>query len=125
MSRKKRNPELKHITRMDYPREDKSSHTVGWWVRFYRKNYKTGKSEMIAQKSFPDSHYDNDKEKSLAAAKEWRNKKKEELGLGYTFRYFPKTNSSSGVSGVFFTEYVYSELPKPKGLGLPLSFRRA
>jgi hypothetical protein len=102
--------DLKHITRMDYPNKGKRF-SPGWWVRFWRKDYKTGKIRAIAQKSFYDSQYGSDEAKSLAAAKKWRDRKKREVCADKPFHIVPRPDNKSGVVGVFFAEY-YSKRDK-------------
>lgn len=59
MSRPKKSPKLRHITRMDYER------TCGWWVRFYK-----GQTQLD-HKLFSDKKWGG-KTKALVAAQQWR-----------------------------------------------------
>lgn len=59
---------LHHITRLDYVYGTRKTH--GWWVRFQRKDEKTGKRKVFGQ-VFIDATYGG-KAKALTAAIEWR-----------------------------------------------------
>lgn len=84
-----------------------------WWVRFYTGTYKGKDYVLQAQKTFPDSRYGDDPQRSLRAAQRWRTIKAKELGkydapYKGLERYRTAPRSNTGSVGVCNMDYVDS-----------------
>lgn len=81
-----------------------------WWVRFFC-GPTAGGAQAVAQKTFLDSRYGGDAQRSLRAAKRWRTLKAKELGKYDTpykarGRFRTRTRSNTGIVGVCHMDYV-------------------
>jgi hypothetical protein len=94
---KKRDEEMRRITRMDYKKCGKS-----WWVRICEKG------SVVSHMVFADSKFGG-KRKALIEAKRWRDKTEVEMfgeiqpyTYGKQFRDMIQVNNTSGKTGVFY-----------------------